>query len=105
MKTTIIYILIIIVSALPVFGQEQPLNDTIKLPSDTLEEIVVSASKMNLKMKELPASVSIIKASSVEVNNIHTLNQVNALVPNFVMPDYGSKLDLTSLYKRCWLKD
>ena len=57
-----------------------------------LKEVVVQASRTQTKLKEMPASVSVIPSGALEANEIHTLNQVTAFVPNFFMPDYGSKL-------------
>jgi iron complex outermembrane recepter protein len=78
----------------PLFSQEGSI-----IPSDTafarpvdLTEIIVTASRNDLKMKEIPSSVSIIRLKDIEENNISTLNGVNSMVPNFLMPDYGSKL-------------
>ncbi|MDO9633912.1 MAG: TonB-dependent receptor, partial [Paludibacter sp.] len=55
-----------------------------------LKEVVVQASRTQTKLKEMPASVSVLSSAALEANEIHTLNQVTAFVPNFFMPDYGS---------------
>jgi len=60
--------------------------------TDTLGNVVVRASKENFKLKEIPASVSILTAKTLSENGINTLNEVSATVPNLFMPDYGSKL-------------
>lgn len=57
-----------------------------------LGEIVIKASKDNITYKAIPASVSVISSNSIEENEIRSLNEISAAVPNFFMPDYGSKL-------------
>lgn len=57
-----------------------------------LSEIVITASKNETKLKELPASVSVIPMKSIAANEVTSLSQLGALSPNFVMPEYGSKL-------------
>ena len=59
---------------------------------DTLGEVIVKASKDNSTQREIPASVSIITAKTLSENGTNTLNQLSAVIPNFFMPDYGSKL-------------
>jgi len=66
--------------------------DSTSFPEVELDEVIIIASKNNSRLKELPASVSIILSSVLEQNEIKSLNQVSTLSPNFVMPDYGSKL-------------
>ncbi len=57
-----------------------------------LGEVRINASKDNLKLKEIPASVSVVPAAAIRENEINTLSDASAMVPNFFMPDYGSKL-------------
>lgn len=73
-------------------------EDINTLPKDTtkvidIEEVVVIASpKETGKLRELPNAVSLISQKDMQINQITTLKNVSALVPNFFMPDYGSKL-------------
>lgn len=67
-------------------------TDSTALPKVNLQEVVVNASKNNSKLKDLPASVTIVPSLVIESNEIHTLSHISSLVPNFTMPDYGSKL-------------
>lgn len=58
-----------------------------------IEEVVVIASpKETGKLRELPNAVSLISQKDMQINQITTLKNVSALVPNFFMPDYGSKI-------------
>ena len=67
-------------------------TDSTVMPKVELDEIVINASRDNSKLKELPASVSIIPSYLIEVNEFKTLNHISSIIPNFIMPDYGSKL-------------
>ena len=68
------------------------------LPEDTtkvvdLEEIVViSSPKETGKLRQLPTSVSLISQKDMQANRITSLKSASSIVPNFFMPDYGSRL-------------
>jgi outer membrane receptor protein involved in Fe transport len=66
--------------------------DSTEVPEVSLDEVVVNASRDNSKLKQLPVSVSTINASSIKLNEIDNLNQASGIIPNFFMPEYGSKL-------------
>ena len=73
-------------------------EDINTLPKDTtkvidIEEVVVIASpKETGKLKALPAAVSLLSQKDMQANQINSLKNVSSLVPNFFMPDYGSRL-------------
>jgi len=68
------------------------------IPEDTtkvidIEEIVVIASpKETSKLRQMPTSVSLISQKDMQANRITSLKGASNLVPNFFMPDYGSRL-------------
>ncbi|MGL4851052.1 MAG: TonB-dependent receptor [Phocaeicola sp.] len=68
------------------------------LPQDTakvvdLEEITVIASPRETgKLRQSPNAVSLISQKQMQANQINSLKNISALVPNFFMPDYGSRL-------------
>jgi len=68
------------------------------LPEDTtkivdLEEVVViSSPKETGKLRQLPTSVSLISQKDMQANRITSLKSASSIVPNFFMPDYGSRL-------------
>ena len=65
-------------------------NDTIK--GYTLDEIVVaSSSKETNFLKKLPGSASIISPLQLDGMQIEDVIDVSNIVPNFYIPDYGSK--------------
>lgn len=67
-------------------------TDTSKTPEVELGEVVIAASKDKSVLKKMPVSVSLISSSAIQSNEINTLDEVSNLTPNFVMPDYGSRL-------------
>ena len=73
-------------------------NKTYTLPEDTtkvidIEEVVIIASpKETSKLRQLPTSVSLISQKDMQANGITSLKSASNIVPNFFMPDYGSRL-------------
>lgn len=66
-------------------------NDTIK--TQNIEEVIVIASpKENSPLREQPMSSTLLKSSDLKEQNIVSLKNMSHLVPNFFMPDYGSRL-------------
>ena len=67
-------------------------------PEDTtqvidIEEVVIIASpKETSKLRQLPTSVSLISQKDMQANRITSLKSASCIVPNFFMPDYGSRL-------------
>ena len=75
-----------------------PFNATNIIPKDTtkvidIEEVVVIASpKENTKLRQLPVAASLISHKEMQEYQINSLKGVSNLVPNFFIPDYGSRL-------------
>ena len=71
---------------------------TYTLPEDTtkvidIEEVVIIASpKETGKLRQQPASVSLLSQKDMQANRVTSLKHVSSIVPNFFMPDYGSRL-------------
>lgn len=58
-----------------------------------IEEVVVIASpKETAKLRQLPGSVSLISQQQMRENRICSIKDASSMVPNFFMPDYGSRL-------------
>ena len=68
------------------------------LPEDTtkvidIEEVVgIASPKETSKLRQLPTSVSLISQKDMQANRITSLKSASSIVPNFFMPDYGSRL-------------
>lgn len=56
------------------------------------EIVIIPTPKETGDMRQLPASVSLIGAKQMEDNRINSLKNISALVPNFFIPEYGSRL-------------
>lgn len=70
-----------------------PGTDSADLKTINLNEIVVKSSRENSVMiKNLASSITLMKAKTLEDNNISSLKDLVGFVPNFFMPDYGSRL-------------
>lgn len=93
MKRIYLLIILICIGTSWVYAGNNPVTEEKINASDIeLNEIVVQASRTSTKLKEMPASVTILSAASLEQNEINTLNNSTAYIPNFYMPDYGTKL-------------
>lgn len=58
-----------------------------------MEEVVVSSStKETNELASLPGSVSVVTSQVINNRQISSIKDLTSLVPNFYMPDYGSKL-------------
>lgn len=67
--------------------------DSSEVKTINLNEIVVKSSRENSVMiKNLPAAISLMKSKTIEDNNLSSLKDLVGYVPNFFMPDYGSRL-------------
>ncbi|MDR0232253.1 MAG: TonB-dependent receptor [Dysgonamonadaceae bacterium] len=79
-------------------NESESVSDTLK--SYALKEVVVSSSsKETNNLRALPASVSILTPSQIEGLKVNTIKDLSMIVPNFFIPDYGSKLS-TPVYIR-----
>ena len=73
-------------------------NDSSKTVN--LDEVVVkTTSKQTSQLRNTATSVSLIDKETINNRRITELGDLNALVPNFFMPEYGSKLS-SALYIR-----
>lgn len=70
-----------------------PDYDSIPLKHIELNELVVKSSRENSVMiKNLPASITLLKTNDLINHEITSLKNLGGYVPNFFMPDYGSRL-------------
>lgn len=63
------------------------LTDTVKLT-----EIIVQASKTDDNLQEIQAATSYVTKLEIEEQNINSLTELTARIPNLFMPDYGTRL-------------
>ncbi|MDR2911192.1 MAG: TonB-dependent receptor [Bacteroidales bacterium] len=88
-KITIISALFLLIQ--PVL-RAQLTVETDTLKNYILEEITVKSPKYNMNIFDIPAAASMLPERLIENNKIENLTDISAFVPNFFMPDYGSKL-------------
>ena len=66
-------------------------KDTTKVV-DIEEVIVVASPKENAKLRQQAASSSLFSQLEMQNHQITSLKNITSIVPNFYMPDYGSRL-------------
>ena len=66
-------------------------EDTTKV-IDLEEVTIISSPKETSKLRQLPTSVSLISQKEMQAHHITSLKGASTIVPNFFMPDYGSRL-------------
>ncbi|WP_080903671.1 TonB-dependent receptor [Parabacteroides sp. Marseille-P3160] len=70
-----------------------PLSENDSVPmSVQAKEVVIVAFKNNKDLSRLPVSSSLLTEESLKERNVVSIKELNAFVPNFFMPEYGSKL-------------
>jgi len=94
MKYCCIQFLILILLNPPGLQAQNEMNqtDTILMKDVEIGEIVIRASRANVRLKEMHASVSLIPSAFIQENEISTLNEISSVAPNLFIPSYGSKL-------------
>lgn len=66
--------------------------DSIHMDAPILNEVVIISSKDGRKSKDLPASVSTLTLTELGKQNITSIKDISAVIPNLFFPEYGSKL-------------
>ena len=66
-------------------------RDTTKVV-DVEEIVIVASPKENTKFRQQALSSSVFSREQLHTNQVTSIKNVTSLVPNFYMPDYGSKL-------------
>ena len=77
----------------PNSGVSYSITEDDSLAAYSMDEVVVmSSSKETNDLKLLPGSVSVITPQAISCRQISSIKDLTSFVPNFYMPDYGSKL-------------
>lgn len=75
------------------FADNTPENETDTLRIYNLNEVVITSSfKETNKLKSLPASISTLSPSQIEGMKITSIKDLSSVIPNFFIPDYGSRM-------------
>lgn len=94
----ILFLLTLCYSFSSLFAGEQ--KDTTHVRTIKLDEVEISASPKEIgSLTRLPVSVSQLNSSMIESYHLNSLKEVSSMIPNFYIPDYGSKLT-SALYIR-----
>lgn len=70
----------------------EPSGDSLLNIVELQEVNIVSSIKEHGTVRDQPSSVSTVTSSQLRASGVTTLKGVSSLVPNFYMPDYGSRL-------------
>ena len=84
------YLCLLIICLLPTLSVSAEDIDTSRVVG--LQEIVISMPKESGNLRQQPSSVSLIGAQQMADNRITSLKNLSSIVPNFYIPDYGSRL-------------
>jgi len=91
-------LLVLIVFTVCVIAEERLERDT--LFTELRQDIVVlSSTKETNSLKSIPAAVSVFSPKNLEGMQVSSIKDLSAVVPNFFIPNYGSKMT-TPLYIR-----
>ncbi len=66
-------------------------RDTLRVV-DVEEVVIIATPKENRKLRELPNAVTLLSQKDLQANQVNSIKNLTALVPNIFIPDYGSRL-------------
>lgn len=89
---TILLVCIFIISSNAKAQNIRVITDTTQANDILIDEITVKSAKELPRVKDIPASISLIPARMIANDEITSLADISSKVPNFFMMDYGSKL-------------
>lgn len=90
MKRNLILIALTFLTTATVWADELP-KDSLKVV-DIEEVVVIATPKENRKLRELPTAVTLLSQQDMQANQVTSMKNLTALVPNIFIPDYGSRL-------------
>lgn len=90
MKSNLILIALTFLTTATVWADELP-KDSLKVV-DIEEVVVIATPKENRKLRELPTAVTLLSQQDMQANQVTSMKNLTALVPNIFIPDYGSRL-------------
>ncbi len=60
-------------------------------PSDTLEEVVVTANRREQNVLDVPYNISVISGQNLESSGVTSLTDIARLLPGINVPDLGPR--------------
>lgn len=67
------------------------MNDSV-VKTYKINTVEVVAVKIKERISTLPVSANVLSAARLKEQNISSIKEITGLIPNFYMPDYGSKM-------------
>ncbi|MCH5241309.1 MAG: TonB-dependent receptor [Muribaculaceae bacterium] len=92
MKRCFLFYIALFISGMISYAVELVPEDSLFV---TLKEINITAVKQTLEMKEEPEASTVLSGKEIEQLGIVSMRGVSDVVPNFFMPDYGSRITST----------
>lgn len=92
MKRFLLFLLTICLCLIHLRASEVEFSDSISV---MLDEINVTALKQRALLREEPEAATVLNSNEIEQLGIVTMRGVSEVVPNFYMPDYGSRITST----------
>ena len=86
LRETLCYSVVLFFSIANTFAHNTLPEDTTKV-IDIEEVVIIASPKETSKLRQLPASVSLISQKDMQANHITSLKSASNIVPNFFMPD------------------
>ena len=83
---------IVIVCCFIFFASAQNSENADTIKHYKLDEIQIKSPKYNSNIFEIPAAATLVPQRAIVDNKVENLTDISSVVPNFFMPDYGSKL-------------
>ena len=66
--------------------------DSAYIHAHEINDVVITSSKNGSKLKNTPASISVLTPAELTNWNVTSIKDISAAIPNLFFPDYGSKL-------------
>ncbi len=95
MKHVVCIVLLLVSQTLWAFEPEEVISDTII----HIDEVHVTAIKQGLSLRGEPVSSTVLNIKDIEARKVTAIKDVSVAVPNFYIPDYGSRIT-SSIYVR-----
>ena len=83
-KSVLIFTLGIIFSSVPIESQD-----------NTIEEVIVTATKTERTLQEVPVAVSVVTAETIEKANVMDIFDLKAVIPSLDTRQYQSTINAT----------
>lgn len=98
-KKSLVTALLLSIIILNINAEDAPIESDSVTLKYTAKDVVVESFKQNNNLSVQPISATTLSGNILEQNHVVNIKEVTAMIPNFFMPDYGSKM-LSPVYIR-----